>query len=72
MARMAIRVEDKDRLWLKRQARETGISMSEIVRDALCQVRKAESDELLASTSGLWRRGDGLRYQRRIRREWPR
>jgi hypothetical protein len=26
--------------------------------------------ELLASTKGLWRRGDGLRYQRRIRKEW--
>ena len=29
-------------------------------------------DELLLQTSGLWKRGDGLRYQEKIRDEWNR
>jgi hypothetical protein len=29
-------------------------------------------DELLLETSGLWKQGDGLRYQEKIRDEWNR
>lgn len=29
-------------------------------------------DELLVHTSGLWKQGDGLRYQEKIRAEWNR
>ena len=29
-------------------------------------------DELLMLTSGLWKQGDGLRYQEKIRDEWNR
>ena len=29
-------------------------------------------DELLLQTSGLWKQGDGLRYQEKIRDEWNR
>ena len=29
-------------------------------------------DELLLKTSGLWKQGDGLRYQEKIRDEWNR
>ena len=27
-------------------------------------------DELLQKTSGIWRSGDGLEYQRRLRNDW--
>jgi hypothetical protein len=29
-------------------------------------------DELLLQTSGVWKQGDGLRYQEKIRDEWNR
>jgi Arc/MetJ-type ribon-helix-helix transcriptional regulator len=47
--------------------------MSEVVRQAIRMAQENEQKpmkDLLASTHGLWRKGDGLRYQRRIRREW--
>jgi hypothetical protein len=47
--------------------------MAEVVRQAIRQVQETEQKpmkDLLASTKGLWRQGDGLRYQQRIRREW--
>jgi hypothetical protein len=73
MTRMLISLEENDRHWLEQRARETGVPMSEVVRQAirLAQENSQKSmTDLLASTQGLWRQGDGLRYQRRIRREW--
>jgi hypothetical protein len=70
---MLISLEENDRRWLEQTAQEAGVPMSEVVRRA---IRQAQEDgqkplkDLLASTKGLWRRGDGLRYQRRIRKEW--
>jgi hypothetical protein len=29
-------------------------------------------ERMLKATSGIWRGGDGLKYQRRIRAEWER
>jgi hypothetical protein len=73
MTRMLISLEENDRRWLEQTAQEVGVPMSEVVRRA---IRQAQEDgqkplkDLLASTKGLWRRGDGLRYQRRIRKDW--
>jgi plasmid stability protein len=71
--RMLISLEENDRQWLELRAQETGKPMSEVVRQAIRQAQEAEQKpmkDLLASTKGLWRQGDGLRYQRRIRKEW--
>jgi hypothetical protein len=73
MTRMLISLEENDRHWLEQRARETGVPMSEVVRQAIRQAQENSQKsmtDLLASTQGLWRQGDGLRYQRRIRREW--
>jgi hypothetical protein len=73
MTRMLISLEENDRRWLEQTAQEAGVPMSEVVRRA---IRQAQEDgqkplkDLLASTKGLWRRGDGLRYQRRVRKDW--
>jgi hypothetical protein len=70
---MLISLEENDKLWLEQRAQETGVPMSEVVRRAIRQAQETEQKpmkELLASTKGLWRHGDGLRYQRRIRKEW--
>jgi hypothetical protein len=73
MTRMLISLEDRDRRWLEQKAQESGTPMSAVVRQAIRQAQEAEQKplkELLASTKGLWRQGDALHYQRRIRKEW--
>jgi hypothetical protein len=70
---MLIGLEENDRRWLEQQAQEIGVPMSEVVRRAIRQAQETGQKpmkELLASTKGLWRQGDGLRYQRRIRKGW--
>ena len=73
MTRMLISLEENDRRWLEQKAQDTGLPMSEVVRRAIRQAQEMEQKpmkELLAATKGLWRHGDALRYQRRIRKEW--
>ena len=73
MTRMLISLEENDRRWLEQKALEIGRPMSEVVRQAIRQAQESEQKpmkELLASTQGLWRKGDGLRYQRRVRKDW--
>ena len=73
MTRMLISLEENDRLWLQQTARETGLPMSEVVRQAIRRAQESGQKpmkDLLASTKGLWRAGDGLTYQRRVRKEW--
>ena len=73
MTRLLISIEEQDRVWLERRAREAGASMAEVVRESIRRMKNAEQesfDDLLRATSGSWRGGDGLRYQRKARREW--
>jgi hypothetical protein len=73
MTRMVLSLEDREKAWLERKSRESGESMAEIVRQAIRQRQQAEEeslDQALAATRGLWKRGDGLRYQRKVRSEW--
>jgi Arc/MetJ-type ribon-helix-helix transcriptional regulator len=70
---MLISLEENDRVWLEQRAREIRAPMSEVVRQAIRRAQESEQKpmkDLLASTKGLWRQGDGLRYQRRVRKEW--
>lgn len=76
MVRTVIALDDDDKRWLDRKAKEEGVPMTELVRRAVRLFRRQAPaqgrslDELLQATSGLWKHGDGLRYQRRLRREW--
>jgi hypothetical protein len=73
MIRMLISLEENDRRWLEQRSQETGVPMSEVVRQAIRQAQESgrkSMKELLASTQDLWRQGDGLRFQWRVRKEW--
>lgn len=76
MVRTVISLDEDDKLWLDRRAAEEGVPMTELIRRAVRLLRSqapAEHrslDELLVATSGLWKHGDGLRYQERLRGEW--
>ncbi len=75
MARTLITLDDQAKAWLAKQARAERVSMSEIVRRAVDQLR-AEYErtqaltEDLQQTTGIWKDGDGLDWQSHLRDEW--
>lgn len=77
MKRTVISLDNAEKKWLDKQANLRHIPMTEIVREALRYYRsKVESEkqlsieEILAQTAGIWKKGDGLTYQEKLRDEW--
>lgn len=73
MIRTVISLDPEDKAWLDKTAASTGQTMAELVRRAVRRLRDEEETsfrEILKQTRGLWKAGDGLAYQRKIRREW--
>lgn len=76
MIRTLISLEDEDKRWLDERAEQEGVPMTELIRRAVRLLRQRDRseqpglDELLDRTAGTWRRGDGLKYQVKMRREW--
>jgi ribbon-helix-helix CopG family protein len=78
MIRTLISLDDEDKQWLDRKAKEDGMTMAQLVRIAVQRYREQcereatqpSLEELLRRTSGLWRGGDGLEAQLRLRGEW--
>lgn len=73
MIRTIISLDAEDKSWLDRRAEKTGVPMTQVVREAIRRMRHEEDesfDALLERTRGNWRHGDGLAYQRRLRRQW--
>ena len=78
MIRTLISLEDEDKRWLDRRAKEEGVTMAHVVRKAVsqyrekCELEQGEPslEDLLRRTSGLWKSGDGLEVQLRLREEW--
>lgn len=79
MPKTLISLDADDKAWLDREARRLKMPMTEIVRQAVRYHRHREENrgrpallDALAATSGLWRQGDGLAWQKRLRSEWDR
>jgi hypothetical protein len=78
MIRTVISFDPEDKAWLDRTAKAGRTRMTELVRRAIRQFReRSEADpgqfeRLLRETAGTWKRGDGLAYQKRLRRDWNR
>jgi len=78
MERLIVSLEPEEKRWLSRRSREEGVSMAELIRRGVRKLREEGSaatpeppfDELLVATAGIWRGGDGLEHQRRLRAEW--
>jgi hypothetical protein len=76
--RTLISIDADDKAWLDRKAKEEHVPMTRLVRRAIKQMRKESEtkppnfDRLLRATSGIGNFGDGLTYQRKLRREWDR
>ena len=79
MPRTLINLAPEDKQWLDAEARARGVSMASLVREAVHEYRVHEQaarhptlGQALADTAGIWRGGDGLAWQRRLRDEWAR
>lgn len=79
MVRTVISLDPEEKAWLDRKSRETGKPMTALVREAVARYRAEDGKrrrsaltDLLDQTSGLWKQGDGLAWQRKLRGEWER
>lgn len=79
MVRTIVSLDPEDKAWLDRKSQETGKSMTALVREAVGRYRaedgrrrKSSLDDLVQKTRGLWKRGEGLAWQKKIRDEWQR
>ena len=77
MPKTLVNLDESDKAWLDREARKRRIPMTELVRQAVRSFRSREQaraqpslDAALDATCGLWREGDGLAWQQRMRDEW--
>jgi predicted transcriptional regulator len=77
MVRTIISLDPEEKAWLDEKARQTGKSMTAIVREAVARYRAQDAKRnkpslamLLERTRGIWKRGDGLAWQRKLRGEW--
>ena len=76
MTRTIISLDADDKNWLDRKARQERVPMTRLVQRAIQRLRKESEaypsrfDLLLRETAGLRKFGDGLAYQRKLRREW--
>ena len=80
MVRTVISLDKNDKAWLDRKAREQGVTMTEVVRQAIHDFRlrggaaKGKKrppafEEILEMTAGTWTRGDAAAYVDKMRNE---
>lgn len=72
--RTIITLSEEDKLWLESYSNAHQISLAEAIRQGIRRLKDAELQEtyrtLVQKTRGIWKEGDGLKYQRRLREEW--
>ncbi|MBT8365486.1 MAG: hypothetical protein KJP23_12340 [Deltaproteobacteria bacterium] len=72
--RTIITISEEDKRWLESYSSLHKVSVAEAIRQGIRKLKEAELFEnyqtLVQSTKGLWKRGDGLTYQKKIRDEW--
>jgi len=72
--RIIITIPDEDKLWLEGYSKVHQISVAEAIRQGIDQLKKNQRHQtyqkLVESTSGIWKKGNGLAYQEKMRAEW--
>ncbi len=74
MIRTVVSLDEDDKRWLDRRAEEEGVPMTELVRRAVRRLRAEDErptfDEVVEASRGIWKHGDGLAWQEKLRGEW--
>ena len=72
--RTIISIPEETKIWLESYSKANSISMAEAIRKGISYLRSEEERDTLQSilnkSRGLWKKGDGLQYQDKIRSEW--
>ncbi len=78
MTRTIISIQEDEKKWLESYGRRRGISSAEVVRRAIREYRRRESQaslsDVVRATAGTCAsiKGDSAEHIRRLRREWER
>ncbi|MBN1850341.1 MAG: hypothetical protein JW932_17355 [Deltaproteobacteria bacterium] len=72
--RTIITISESEKSWLAAYSKNNHISMAEAIRRSIAQLKEQEVEgvyqKLVHETKGIWDKGDGLKYQNKIRSEW--
>ena len=72
--RTIITIPEEDKRWLESYSSLHRVSVAEAIRQGIRRLKEAELYEnyqtLVQNTKGLWKKGDGLIYQKKMRAEW--
>ncbi|UCD82135.1 MAG: hypothetical protein JSW26_12130 [Desulfobacterales bacterium] len=72
--RTIITLSEEDKQWLESYSSLHRVSVAEAIRQGIRKLKEAELFEnyraIVQNSKGLWKNGDGLDYQKKIRAEW--
>ena len=72
--RIIITIPDEDKIWLDAYAEMHKISVADAVHQGIGLLKKGERQKtyqkLVEITCGIWKKGDGLAHQEKMRGEW--
>ena len=72
--RTIVTISDEDKTWLEGYSKAYNVSVAEGIRQGIKRLRETYESEiyrrLVEKTRGIWKQGDGLEYQMKIRSEW--
>jgi hypothetical protein len=72
--RTIITISEKEKHRLKAFSKSHGISMSAAIRQGITRLITADEknsyQQIIRDSRGIWKKGDGLNYQKKIRAEW--
>jgi hypothetical protein len=72
--RTIITLSEEDKQWLESYSRAHEVSLAEAIRQGIRRLKDAELERtyrtLVQGTRGIWKKGEGLKYQRELRSEW--
>jgi hypothetical protein len=72
--RTIITISDREKRWLMTYTKTHKISMAEAIRRGIACLKASHSStsyrKTVDETKGIWSKGDGLKYQEKLRSEW--
>jgi len=72
--RTIITLSEEDKQWLESYSRAHQVSLAEAIRQGIRRLKDAELEKtyrtIVQNTRGIWKEGEGMKYQRKLRSEW--
>ncbi len=72
--RTIITISDMEKRWLMHYTKTHRVSMAEAIRRGIACLKASQNSasyqKMIDETKGIWSKGDGLKFQEKIRSEW--